>query len=614
MAKRLYLQPIAEKDWIPDSEAETCMVCRDTFTCWNRRHHCRYCGFVVCANCSAREYWLQEQRACKSCQQKDKAAQDRAAILSSPALRTVQAVSPAVHYKGRGGGKGGGAPAPGPAAAGGGRGSPLPITASPRIRHSMESLEIMYGQPKKGAKEGKESKSSLSSTPILSAHIPSERKKQMSFGATDVMIVVDPFSTGAVIVGEILSRGVKVIRVLADEYPEHLLNLVLEGIRIEYVGTVQHDGDLEATVGRLQELRKKWKFLGCVPGCETGVLLADALSEALSLRSNGTALSDARRNKYLMNEQVRKAGVPAVLQARASTMEEVNTFIKQFGQSFKLVIKPVASAGTDHVYICRTPDEMRRRFNEIMAGTNIMGKKNPEVVIQQFLEGKEYVVDTISLDGKHKCVAVWEYDKRNCNGHDFVYFGVRLLSGDDPKCQELIRYQFQILDALGIVHGAGHAEIIRTPEPRLVEVGARCHGAEGNWIPLVNKCYGYSQTKVLVDSYLDPEAFHALPQYPIRNGWFAAKCDLVSKTEGKLIAMPRLEELKLLKTYAGHDLMVKIGGKLSKTIDCITTPGSIRLISQDEVELETDFQRIHDLEDDNFFVVEPMPKERSREI
>jgi len=59
--------------WVPDSEANTCMVCRKSqFTIVNRRHHCRKCGAVVCGACSSRKYLLPSQsskplRVCDSC-------------------------------------------------------------------------------------------------------------------------------------------------------------------------------------------------------------------------------------------------------------------------------------------------------------------------------------------------------------------------------------------------------------------------------------------------------------------------------------------------------------------------------------------------------------------
>jgi len=33
----------------------------------------------------------------------------------------------------------------------------------------------------------------------------------------------------------------------------------------------------------------------------------------------------------------------------------------------------------------------------------------------------------------------------------------------------------------------------------LVEVGSRCHGAEGTWVPLVMECLGYNQVEAALD-------------------------------------------------------------------------------------------------------------------
>ncbi len=76
--------------WIPDEESEYCIVCNiafDDVNDWcsialssanmsNRRHHCRYCGHLVCDPCSQSrlllpmEYGLNEpQRVCDACAQ-----------------------------------------------------------------------------------------------------------------------------------------------------------------------------------------------------------------------------------------------------------------------------------------------------------------------------------------------------------------------------------------------------------------------------------------------------------------------------------------------------------------------------------------------------------------
>lgn len=60
--------------WTPDSDAQTCELCRVSFTLLRRRHHCRRCGRCVCAECSPPESWRptaessQPLRTCKLCE------------------------------------------------------------------------------------------------------------------------------------------------------------------------------------------------------------------------------------------------------------------------------------------------------------------------------------------------------------------------------------------------------------------------------------------------------------------------------------------------------------------------------------------------------------------
>ncbi|KAK7904153.1 hypothetical protein WMY93_016760 [Mugilogobius chulae] len=66
-------QPPAQKDWVPDTQHSVCMVCRrERFTMFNRRHHCRRCGRLVCQACSEKKMAVQgcpgeEVRVCDQC-------------------------------------------------------------------------------------------------------------------------------------------------------------------------------------------------------------------------------------------------------------------------------------------------------------------------------------------------------------------------------------------------------------------------------------------------------------------------------------------------------------------------------------------------------------------
>ena len=72
---------------------------------------------------------------------------------------------------------------------------------------------------------------------------------------------------------------------------------------------------------------------------------------------------------------------------------------------------------------------------------------------------------------------VWVYDKRPANGADFCYFGCVPIDSESHEAKILIPYCRAILDAMGVKHGASHAEIIVTPDgPCLVEMNCRANG------------------------------------------------------------------------------------------------------------------------------------------
>ncbi|KAL7718193.1 Rho guanine nucleotide exchange factor [Entamoeba marina] len=69
-------QDISEEEaapvWVPDDNVEDCMNCHDKFTVFNRRHHCRSCGRVLCGMCTKKKVIIphlssKPQRVCAKC-------------------------------------------------------------------------------------------------------------------------------------------------------------------------------------------------------------------------------------------------------------------------------------------------------------------------------------------------------------------------------------------------------------------------------------------------------------------------------------------------------------------------------------------------------------------
>lgn len=59
------------RKWADDAEVNGCLTCQSTFSITNRKHHCRNCGQIFCAECSTKQTTLpnykKPQRVCDGC-------------------------------------------------------------------------------------------------------------------------------------------------------------------------------------------------------------------------------------------------------------------------------------------------------------------------------------------------------------------------------------------------------------------------------------------------------------------------------------------------------------------------------------------------------------------
>ena len=100
------------------------------------------------------------------------------------------------------------------------------------------------------------------------------------------------------------------------------------------------------------------------------------------------------------------------------------------------------------------------------------------ILAQQFLEGPEYAIDSVSRHGEHKVTALWRYDKVG-----FVYQCTRLVPVDGAT-RPIINALFEALDAAGHANGPAHSELIIDDACRPREISQRFHNA--NVRPLVD--------------------------------------------------------------------------------------------------------------------------------
>ena len=419
----------------------------------------------------------------------------------------------------------------------------------------------------------------------------------------EVVVVTDPYSTGCLICKEIQSRGYKVIALWTKGFSEEMKKHVpLSAGSMDYFAEVDEADDAGETTRALYKAAGAFRIVACIAGGEAGVDAADILSERLLVRTNGAQGAFAnRRDKKVQQELLKAAGMRSVRQAAGKEWNEsVETFLRN--ETYPVVLKPTDSAGTDGVKLCHNFEEAKEHFHALFEVEAVNGGYNSEVLCQEFLRGKEYVVDTVSRDGEHKTCAVWVYDKRPANGAAFVYFGMVPIDSASYEAKLLINYCNRALDALGMKNGPSHGEIILTASgPCLVEMNCRAQGGDGNWKPLAQALTGgYSQVEASVDAYLDKKAFYVLPKIPPSPAKaFGQEVILVSFAEGEVVGTPGYDVIKQLDSFVYLETGVSVGSHVEHTVDLVTSVGSVILLHEDEEVVKKDIATIRSLEKNN---------------
>ncbi|WP_052863990.1 ATP-grasp domain-containing protein [Streptomyces niger] len=408
---------------------------------------------------------------------------------------------------------------------------------------------------------------------------------------------VDAFSMGRLLLPALGRLGLECVHVQSPHPDVHMARLPFPD---GFVANVRHHGDVAATASALRELGVDW----VLSSGESGVELADRLAAELGTPGNGMSRPTSRRNKYDMVLALRDAGVPHAATIVSSDADEIVEWAEETA-GYPVVLKPVASSATDNVVACSSAEQVRAVHEKIMNSNDRHDKPNTVVLAQEFLDGDEYFVNTVSRDGEHHTVEIWRYYKTRLPGGNIIYDYNEPLAPDDPDAKALESYTHQVLDALEVRNWASHTEIMMTARgPVLVECAARFGGGQ---VPdIIDRCLGTNQVDLIALAVADPEAFHRLPTTAYKLLRRVRYVHLVNADEhGVAPSDEAMAAIRALPSYAHAVTMHPAGTPLPRTVDVATQPGYVILISEDPEQLRADYRKIRELERDHLYAARP---------
>lgn len=402
---------------------------------------------------------------------------------------------------------------------------------------------------------------------------------------TKYAIIVDPLSTGQEYPPAFRAAGVATVAVLTSPEPAEAFAASWHPENMAHVHIWRGDDAALA-----DELRG-YDPVCVIPGAETGVEVADRLVEQLLPGTgNVPALGAARRDKWQMYQALRRTGLPHLRQLNAATPDEVKIWLDETGLTeHRLVLKPPKSMGTDNVHIVGAGADWRPAFDAILGEVNKAGIRNDTVLVQEFADGPEFLVDSYSVDGEHGLVDVCRYTKVMHGDRIGIYDCVDFLAPDDPDVAAVWPYVRDVLEAVGIRNGCGHTEVVLTPDgPRLLEIAARPAGGGHQGISEI----------ATGDNHIKRTVAHRV------HGVFKPGYELVKHLQGVFISAPVagywrnpevLDPAEKLPTYAGK-LMPRGTGWVPETVDLFTYLAAVILVSDDIDAIRADFAEVKELE------------------
>lgn len=229
----------------------------------------------------------------------------------------------------------------------------------------------------------------------------------------------------------------------------------------------------------------------CSIASDLASITVNYVAEGLGLPCNSMQYSKIQTNKYAMRKALMDAGVPCPKFVLADVNFDTNE-LKDF--RFPIIVKPTDRSGSRNIMKLESLDGVEKAIAE--ACETSFEKK---AIIEEYIFGNEYSMETISQNGIHHYLATTK--KYTTGAPNFIETAHKQPSDlSDEINQKAIDVIMKALDALHVENSAGHSEfrVDDDGNVNIIEIGARmggdCIGSD-----LVYLSTGHDFMKMVID-------------------------------------------------------------------------------------------------------------------
>ena len=198
--------------------------------------------------------------------------------------------------------------------------------------------------------------------------------------------------------------------------------------------------------------------------------IAVSISEELGIPTTNPRLPvECAEDKFKMRETLRAKGLDTVQSARIQTESELTKFAEN--NHFPIIIKPVDGAASRGIYKITNQEELVLSFKRFRDEY-----PDAEILVEQFIQGPEFSVETFSENGEHRIISITEKFKEPVS---FVELGHLVPARIPPTSseEEIHKVILDFLNGIELQNGPSHTEFILSPQgPKIIETQLRLGG------------------------------------------------------------------------------------------------------------------------------------------
>jgi biotin carboxylase len=335
----------------------------------------------------------------------------------------------------------------------------------------------------------------------------------------------------------------------------------------------------QVALAQLAEWGRAHAVDGVVTGWEFFSPLVTQVAAELGLPGHDVTKAHACRNKRLMSLAFAEHDVPAPETLIAETFEQAADAILRSTLDFPLVVKPAENAGSLGVSVIQGIQELQAAVEHAQGWPHEFPHGVPldnRVLIQEYLDGKEFSIETVVYRGRIHHLAITE--KYTTADASRAEIGHTIPAGLDPASRTTVLTTVdQGLKALGIENGIAHTELKLSPEgvARIIEVGARPPG--DHIMKLVQHALGISEAEAYIQVALGDE-----PDLRPRREESAAIRFITPPHAGVFLGVSGLPESERI---VGSAVYVERGASLGEATDNVSRIGHVIMKAPERIDV-----------------------------